>query len=104
MPLPGKAPGALDISDLPGQTILIAEAAKPVNWTAPEDLPFVYSPEGYPPTNLGGHFGPVFHVIMADGTPLQVKQSIKPLTLQGAITPAGRETLGPDWEAAVPTV
>jgi prepilin-type processing-associated H-X9-DG protein len=46
------------------ETILIVEAADPVPWTKPEDLP--YNPDG-PMPKVGGLVGNGFHVIFADG-------------------------------------
>jgi hypothetical protein len=52
-------------SDGTSNTILVAEAAVPVPWTKPEDLPF--SPK-QPLPKLGGLFHGHFHALFADGT------------------------------------
>ena len=88
-------------SDGAKTTILVAESATAVNWAAPVDLPFAPTPAGFPPAKLGGHYGDTINVLMADGSTHEVKRSIPPLLLQGAITPAGREHLGADWTAAL---
>jgi hypothetical protein len=45
------------------QTILVVEAAEPVFWTRPEDLP--YAPDG-PLPKVGGVVGSGFHALFAD--------------------------------------
>jgi hypothetical protein len=45
------------------QTILVVEAAEPVPWTKPEDLP--YAPDG-PLPKVGGVVGNGFHALFAD--------------------------------------
>jgi hypothetical protein len=47
------------------ETILVVEAADPVPWTKPEDLPF--SPDG-PLPKVGGLVGNGFHAVFADVT------------------------------------
>jgi hypothetical protein len=47
------------------QTILAVEAADPVPWTKPEDLP--YTPDG-PLPKVGGLWGKGFYALFADGT------------------------------------
>jgi hypothetical protein len=53
------------IPDGTSNTFLVAEAADPVIWTKPDDLPF--DPKG-PPPKLGGVFEAGFTVAMCDGS------------------------------------
>jgi hypothetical protein len=69
---PGTAferPGlGLRLADCPrgaDQTILVVEAADPVPWTRPEDLP--YAPDG-PLPKVGGLLGKGFHAMFADAS------------------------------------
>jgi hypothetical protein len=58
--------GLHNIAELKGsQTILIVEAAQPVEWTKPDDIP--YDP-GQPVPQLGGLFPNGSNVLYADGT------------------------------------
>jgi prepilin-type processing-associated H-X9-DG protein len=47
------------------ETILVVEAADPVPWTRPQDLP--YAPDG-PLPKVGGLVGNGFHALFADGS------------------------------------
>ncbi len=58
----------LRLGDFPrgaAQTILVVEAADPVPWTKPQDLP--YAPDGLLP-KVGGLVGNGFHALFADGS------------------------------------
>jgi hypothetical protein len=71
-------------------TLLVAEAAKDVPWTKPEDLTFV--PDGkLPKFGATGEDG--FFALMADGSVHLLKATIKPATLKAMITRAGGETI-----------
>lgn len=63
-----------DIHDGTANTLLLAEAARPVPWTKPEDIDF--DPQG-PLPKLGGLFPGLFHAALADG-------SVHPFTTHGA--------------------
>jgi hypothetical protein len=76
-------------------TILIVEASKAVPWTKPEDIP--YDPKK-PLPKLGAAFENGFFVLMGDASTRFVKNSISKETLHAAITRAGGEVLGSDWE------
>jgi tRNA A-37 threonylcarbamoyl transferase component Bud32 len=93
-PFGAQGPRFVDITDGAGQTILIAEAARAVPWTAPEDLP--YDPKE-PLPKLGGAFKGGFNVVMADGIVVFVRSGVSEKTLRAAITPNGGDILGPDW-------
>jgi hypothetical protein len=58
----------LRLGDFPrgaSETILVVEAADPVPWTKPQDLP--YTPDG-PMPKVGGLVGNGFHAVFADAT------------------------------------
>ena len=80
-----------DITDGTSQTIMIVEAAKPVPWTKPEDIPF---DEGKLLPKVGGLFDHIFHVAMCDGSVRTVSTSVKEATLRAAITINGGEVRG----------
>ena len=82
-----------DITDGTAMTIMIAEAAKPVPWTKPEDLPFA---AGKPLPPLGGLFEDGFNVGFGDGAARFIKKSISPDALRALITYNGREQIGGD--------
>jgi hypothetical protein len=63
-------------------TILIVEAAEPVPWTKPEDIP--YDPDQAVP-QLGGLFPDGFHVVFADGTVKWVRRTKDPEALRALI-------------------
>jgi predicted Ser/Thr protein kinase len=75
-------------------TILVVEAADPVTWTKPDELP--YDPNK-PLPRLGGHHPGGIVVALADGSVRVLRADLSEQTLRAAITPAGGELLGPDW-------
>jgi len=76
-------------------TILLVEASKAVPWTKPEDIP--YNPKK-PLPKLGAAFDNGFFVLMADASTRFIKNTISKETLHAAITRAGGEVLGSDWD------
>jgi hypothetical protein len=82
------------ITDGTSNTIFIVEAADPVPWTKPDELP--YDP-AKPLPKLGGHFRSGFVVGMGDGSSRVVGPGVSEKTLRAAITPNGGEVLGADW-------
>jgi hypothetical protein len=92
---PGGAGRALgEFTDGTGCTILVAEAAEPVEWTRPVDL--VYDPNG-PLPRLGGLFPKTFGVALADGSVWEVGRDTAETTLRALITRNGGESLPPSW-------
>jgi hypothetical protein len=82
-------------ADGTGNTFLIVEAGDPVLWTKPDDIP--YSSKG-PLPKLGGIFKEGFNAALANGSVRFVKRAVNEKTIRAAITPAGGELLGDDWE------
>ncbi len=80
------------------QTLLVVEAGTAVPWTKPADIP--YDAKG-PVPKLGGLFPGTFLGAMADGSVSWFDLSkLTEKTLRAAITPAGNEVLGPDFDQA----
>jgi hypothetical protein len=82
-----------DIVDGTSMTIMIVEAATPVPWTKPEDLPF--APDK-PLPQLGGLFEDGFTAGFADGSVRFLKKSMASEALRALITYNGREKLTRD--------
>ena len=74
-------------------TFLVAEAAKPVVWTKPDDLTF----DGKDVPALGGLFDGRFHAAMADGRVQRFRKGIDPATLKLLIDPADGKRLPDDY-------
>ncbi len=81
-------------TDGTSNTIMIAEAAKAVPWTKPEDIPF---DPAKPLPKLGLPGASSFMAAMCDGSVRTVSHSISKDTLRSAITRDGGEVLGADW-------
>ena len=81
-------------SDGTSNTILLAEAARPVNWTAPDDMKLDVTP---PTFLVGNHTGRGTLVSLGDGSVRTVPQTVSVQTWKAAISPAGGEVLGADW-------
>jgi hypothetical protein len=79
-------------TDGTSNTILVAEAEKPVEWTKPDDL--VYDSKK-PLPKLGGLFREGFHIVLADGSTRFIGRKFDENTLRATITPAGGEAI--DW-------
>jgi RNA polymerase sigma factor (sigma-70 family) len=80
----------VSITDGTSNTILVVEAATPVPWTKPEDLPYV-ADQGLP--KFGGLFGGDFHALLADGSVVFLSRNADEVNLRGAITRAGGEVV-----------
>ncbi|HEY1860753.1 MAG TPA: DUF1559 domain-containing protein [Gemmataceae bacterium] len=83
-----------DFTDGITNTILVVEAADPIEWTRPDDLPF--SANG-PLPRLGVGASSNFNVLLADASTRMLPTNISPQTLRAAITRNGGEVLGKDW-------
>jgi hypothetical protein len=70
------------IPDGTSNTLLVAEAAEPVIWTKPDDLPFT---PGKPPKLGGGVFGDGFNAVLCDGSPRFIPITVDPKTLSNMI-------------------
>jgi hypothetical protein len=80
-------------------TLLLVEAAEPVEWTRPEEL--AYEPN-HPLPKLGGHFPNGYHAALADGSVLFVSDAVSEDTLRNAITRNDGKALGQDWPNGPP--
>lgn len=84
------------IKDGTSNTLLVVEAAQPVNWMEPADLEFVAGPNGYPlPGKVGGHFPNGFNAAFVDGSVRFLPMTLKPGDFQALITIAGGENVTP---------
>jgi hypothetical protein len=90
-----KALALKDFTDGTANTLLIVEAKKAVPWTKPEDVP--YDPTK-PVPRLGGLFPNGFNAALANGVVRFVPSTVSEATLRAAITPAGKDVLGADWQ------
>jgi prepilin-type processing-associated H-X9-DG protein len=76
------------IIDGTSYTLLVAEAAEPVPWTKPDELP--YDPNR-PLPRLGGPFGGDFNALFADGSVGLIPRTAPERLVRALITPAGQE-------------
>jgi hypothetical protein len=72
-----------DVIDAAAPTLMIVEAAEPVPWTKPEDLPYA---DGKPLPKLGGQFEDGAYVACADGSARFLSRRVAPETLRALIT------------------
>jgi Protein of unknown function (DUF1559) len=72
----------MDVIDAIRPTLMIVEAAHPVPWTKPEDVPY---DEAKPLPKLGGQFEDGFYVGCADGSARFVSRKIAPERLRALI-------------------
>jgi hypothetical protein len=87
---PGERPLRLaEVTDGASNTILAAEAADPVVWTQPRELPYTKNGPlpalGHPQRQTG------FIVLMADGSVRFVTKSVSEQTIRAGVTPKGGE-------------
>jgi prepilin-type processing-associated H-X9-DG protein len=78
----------VDITDGSSNTILVAEGGRPVLWCEPVDIPFLASPNGYDPKQVGGYYGRAVNVAMADGSVRSISWDLSPQVFQNVITRA----------------
>ena len=81
---PGQKTSLAQIPDGTSNTFMVAEAAKPVIWTKPDDLVF----DGKMVPKLGGEFDGRFNVAMCDGSVRRFRKGMGPNILTGLIDPA----------------
>jgi hypothetical protein len=82
------------VADGTSNTILVIEAANPVEWTKPDDLPYV--PNGPPPVVGAKHAGGE-NALFTDGSVRFLKNTIAGQVMNALITRAGGEVVGPDF-------
>jgi hypothetical protein len=92
-----------DVTDGVGSTLMVVEAAEPVPWTRPSDLPYETA---MPLPKLGGQFEDGFYVAFADGSARFLSKNVASETLRalilrgdGEVIPFGK--LGP-WRRLRP--
>jgi len=87
-----------DFPDGTGNTLLVVEAAEPIEWTRPEPETgdFQYSATK-PLPRLGGIWSSGFNVLLADGSTRYAKKDISEKTLRALITRNGKDVVGPDF-------
>ena len=79
-----RIPGS--IPDGTSRTAMVAEAAEPVVWTKPADIPFDHEKKDLP--KLGGMFDGDFNVALCDGSVIRVRKNANPTHLKYFIMPA----------------
>lgn len=100
--LPGRNPVPKDALTLAGfkdgtpNTILVVEAADPVEWTRPDDLD---AGLGAPFPHMGNfHRGNKFQAVFGDGTVRLLRSDLPEATLRALVTHSGGEQLPPNWD------
>jgi hypothetical protein len=91
----GKAVSMAHVTDGLSNTFMVAEAAKPVIWSKPDDMEF----DGKTVPKLGGMFDGDFNVVMGDGSVKRIPKGIDLDVLKLAIDRADGQVL--DLEAAI---
>jgi hypothetical protein len=89
----------VSITDGTSNTLIVAEGPTAVEWTKPEDHPFVgFAFVNPPPTvpKLGGVFAGGFHGLMGDGAVHFFPDTLSETTLRAMITPDGGEIMPPE--------
>ena len=71
-----------DVTSEASPTLMIVEAADPVPWTRPEDLPY---DEGKPSPRLAGQFEGGSYAVFADGGPRFLSKEVTPEALRALI-------------------
>jgi hypothetical protein len=79
-----------DVFDGVGSTLMIVEAAQPVAWTKPEEIP--YDPTR-PLPKIGGQFEDGAYVAFADGSARFLSSKVAPAVLRALITRASGEVV-----------
>lgn len=84
-PKAGRGSAVAGFTDGLSNTGLVFEAGEPVVWTRPDDLVL---PEKGPLPKLGGMFGGVAQVLLADGSVVRLRAAPDPAELRKLIEPA----------------
>lgn len=74
--------GLAGVAYVANPTLMIVEAADPVPWTKPEDVPY---DEAMPLPKLGGQFEGGFYAAFTDGWPRYLSREVAPETLHDLI-------------------
>jgi hypothetical protein len=85
-----------DFPDGLPSTILVVEAADPIEWTRPETEDFQYEPSK-PLPKLGAFWTSGTAALMGDATVQFLKKDISEQTLRALITRNGNDVVGPDF-------
>lgn len=91
----GKKLALANITDGLSNTFMVAEAAKPVMWTKPDDMAF----DGKTVPKLGGMFDGEFNVLMGDGSVKRVPKKVDAEVLKLAIDRSDGQPV--DLDAAI---
>jgi hypothetical protein len=84
-----------DFPDGTADTLLVVEAAEPIEWTRPETSEFEYGLNK--PLPKLGIFSSGFNVLLADGSTRYAQKNISETTLRALITRNGGDVVGPDF-------
>ena len=89
-----------DVTSVASPTLMVVEAADPVPWTKPEDVPY---DEAGPLPEFGGHSSDGVYVGLADGSVRLISRKIAPGTLRALIRRSdtgviGIEEIGPSQD------
>jgi hypothetical protein len=88
--------GFESFADGTSNTILVVEAADPVEWTKPDDLD---ATPGKPFPKMGGlGWRKGFQALLADGTVRLLRPDTPEATLRSLVTHSGGEAVPPDWD------
>jgi len=89
---PGEKTTFASITDGTSNTLMVAEAAKPIVWSKPGDLLF----DGKEVPALGGMFDGKFHAAFCDGWVVRFRKGVKEETLRCLIDPQDGQVVDRD--------
>jgi hypothetical protein len=98
--IPARGRRILEITDGTSNTLAVAEAAEPVEWTKPDDLPCYGYPLPKTPDlpkvpKLGGVYAGGFHGLMSDGKVVFFPADLPEADLRALITANAGDNFGP---------